>query len=55
MQIKYCESQNYKEFGRAVNLGRRSAIFSSIIAVADELQRQISFTIIGHNKHYKNR
>ena len=35
------ESQNYEEIGRVANLGWRSAIFSTIILVADKLMIQI--------------
>ena len=47
------ESQNYKEFGKAQNLDRRSAIFNNIIAVTDELMRQTPFTLIFHDVRYK--
>ena len=40
------ESQNCKEFRKAAISGRRNAIFNIIIAMADELIRQILFAII---------
>ena len=38
------EIQNYKELGRATKLGRRSAIFSIIIAVEGKLAIRPTFS-----------
>ena len=49
--LYHYESQNYKEFGRAENLGQRSTIFDIIIAVPHKLMMQIPFILSIEHKN----